>query len=424
MEQPPNRTTNNKPSLVVVHQGFDLPGGVSTSCLNQISILLESYHITLITDQGPKIRDDYPEKLEVIRLRVPQLTWLHRLGHVPRQWAFIQMVKNHVQQSENSHHIAAVIFHSHPAAALLARSLRKLGVRSILVVHGDIFERPVGTYGRQLTTWYRWATPRAYRRVDAIFSLSPAMQDLVQRWAQGITQTYLVPNSIDPTEIGILQAPAPYRFRPHTSQAKLPDQIDLHHSPLLRDPAEPAQANPDLLYVGRIEPLKGVGTLLQALAQLRQQGRPVTLLCVGAIKPVYEQELRAQMKQLEIENAVQFAPPVPRAKLGELYRNCSILVVPSLSEPQATVILEGMAAGCAIVASEAGGNVMMLDHGTSGLLFPATDVAALTKCLGHLIDNSSARKELGAAACQRFKTKFSRDAVAPQLLNAVAATLR
>ena len=273
MEQSPNPTTNKKPTLVVVHQGFDSPGGVSTSCLNQIAILLENYRIALITDQSHKDREDYPKELEIIRLRVPKLTWLHRLGHVPRQWAFIQMVKSHLQQYENSHDIAAVIFHSHPAAALLAKSLRKVGVRSILVVHGDIFERPAGTYGRQLTTWYRWATPRAYRRVDAIFSLSPAMQSLAQRWAEGNTQTYLVPNSIDPGEIGIFQSATACGMKADTTQDKTLDVIECDHTHLVKHHSEPAQAIPDLLFVGRIEPLKGVSNLLEAVAQLHQIGR-------------------------------------------------------------------------------------------------------------------------------------------------------
>jgi glycosyltransferase involved in cell wall biosynthesis len=329
-----------------------------------------------------------------------------------------------LHQSQSLHEVAAVIFHSHPAAALLAKSLRKLGVRSILVVHGDIFERPAGTYGRQLTTWYRWATPRAYRRVDAIFSLSPAMQGLAQRWAKGITQTHLVPNSIDPNEVGITQSVRSCQNTSDVPQSLPHDAIDLQHDILPRNQAGPATSIPDLLYVGRIEAMKGVGNLLRAVAQLHQQGRPSTLLCVGSIKSSYEQELKIKMKQLGIETSVQFSPPVPRSKLGELYQNCSILVVPSLSEPQATVILEGMAAGCAIVASETGGNGMMLDHGVSGLLFPADDVAALTKCLGQLLDNSSAREALGAAASERFVTKFSREALAPRLLEAVAASLR
>ncbi|MFN7900158.1 MAG: glycosyltransferase family 4 protein [Synechococcaceae cyanobacterium] len=423
MEHPHNPPTN-KPSLVVVHQGFDLPGGVSTSCLNQINILLKRYQITLITDRGRETRDDYPEALNVVRLRAPQFVWLHRIGHIPRQWVFIQMVKRHLHHSQGIHEIAAVIFHSHPAAALLANFLRKLGVRSILVVHGDIFERPAGTYGRQLTTWYRWATPRAYRRVDAIFSLSPAMQELAKRWANGITKIYLVPNSIDPSEVGIYQATRSHETTSASPQSFPPHTIELRHNALLCNQIEPITSIPDLLYVGRIEPIKGVDNLLRAVAQLHHQGRPATLLCVGSIKSSYEQELRTQMKQLQIETAVQFSPPVPRSKLGNLYQNCLILVVPSLSEPQATVILEGMAAGCAIVASKTGGNEMMLDHGISGLLFPSDDVAALTRCLGQLLDNSSAREELGAAAMQRFATKFSREAVAPQLLEAVAASLR
>jgi D-inositol-3-phosphate glycosyltransferase len=138
----------------------------------------------------------------------------------------------------------------------------------------------------------------------------------------------------------------------------------------------------------------------------------------------YERELKSLIKELELEEAVRFSPPVPRTSLGELYRSCSVLVVPSLSEPQGLVVLEGMAAGCAIVASDTGGIGMMLDHGKSGLLFPASDVAALSRCLQQLLMDSDARQVLGATANRRFKTKFSREALAPHLLEAIAGTLR
>ncbi len=423
MKHSPHASTS-KPQLAVVIQGFDLTGGVSTSCRNQISILSRAYDITVITDLNIKAEEEPPTTFEIVRLSVPSFKLLRRFGHVPRQLAFIQQAKKYLLQASHERRFDAVIFHSHPAAALMATFLRKRGIRSILVVHGDIFERPEGTYGRQLNSWYRWATPRAYRRVDSIISLSPAMQNHAKRWASDKTLHYIVPNSIDPNEIGIiaslndrqsqLMAPPPSRAGSCDYPHRI-DTIDANHH---------AESNPELLFVGRIEPVKGVANLLQAVAQLHKLRRRVTLLCVGSMNTSYERELKSLIKELELEEAVRFSPPVPRTSLGELYRSCSVLVVPSLSEPQGLVVLEGMAAGCAIVASDTGGIGMMLDHGKSGLLFPASDVAALSRCLQQLLMDSDARQVLGATANRRFKTKFSREALAPHLLEAIAGTLR
>lgn len=415
--------SSSKPQLAIIIQGFDLAGGVSTSCRNQISVLSKVYDITVITDLSLKTEEEPPTTFEIVRLSVPSFKLLRRFGHVPRQLAFIQQAKRYLLQASHERRFNAVIFHSHPAAALMATLLKKRGIRSILVVHGDIFERPEGTYGRQLNSWYRWATPRAYRRVDSIISLSPAMQSHAKRWANDKTLHYIVPNSIDPGEIGII---ASLNDRQPQLTIPPPGRSGACDYPLkieATDTCYHAESNPELLFIGRIEPVKGVANLLQAVAQLHKLGLRVSLLCVGSMNASYERELKSLIKQLDIEEAVRFSPPVPRTSLGKLYRSCSVLVVPSLSEPQGLVVLEGMAAGCAIVAADTGGIGMMLDHGKSGLLFPATDVAALSRCLQQLLMDSDARQVLGATANRRFKTKFSREALAPHLLEAIAGTL-
>lgn len=385
------------PNLAVVLQGFDQGGGVATSCLNQIRILSARYRITLFTEAGwPQLRP-LPEGVVVRRLPVPALRWLHRFAHVPRQWLFIQAVRRGLLGPAPSEGFAAVIFHSHPPAALLAPSLRRRRIGSILVVHGDIFDRPPGTYDRRLTFWYRWATPRAYRRVSGIVSLSSAMVPLVRRWTKGQVPIHLVPNSIDPAELGLAGAPLP---------------------------APAAGGDAELLYVGRIEPLKGIDLLLQATASLLKTGRQLKLRCIGAVSPRYQEELERRLDSLGLRQAVRFVGPLPSDQLGASYRRCLLLVVPSRSEPQATVVLEGMAAGCPIVASDVGGNSMMLEHGSSGLLFPRDDLPALVRCLEQLLDDAALRQRLGEEARRRFQTSFSRQVVAPRLFEAVAPVVQ
>ena len=187
----------------------------------------------------------------------------------------------------------------------------------------DLFERPVGTYGRQLTAWYRWATPRAYRRVDAIVSLSPAMESLAQRWLEGIAKTYLVPNSIDPAEIGIKQAEKAGSTQSIETDSGPPGVVNHQMTNLAKIQQDRSQQIPELLFVGRVEPLKGLGTLLGSVAQLHKLGYPVTLHCVGSVKASYEPELRHLIQDLGIQSAVKFSPPVARIKLGKLYQSCA-----------------------------------------------------------------------------------------------------
>ena len=384
------------------------------SCLQQARILSRDYSITLLTDTssgGPAAGSTITaDGLRVRRLTLPALRWLHRLAHVPRQWLFLLAVswqllgpgqRGRGQRGRGplepcARRPAAVIMHSHPAAAMLAVPLRRLlAARSILVVHGDIFERPADTYDRRLTAWYRWATPRAYRQVDGVLSLSPAMSDLVRRWRGNRGGVHLVPNAINPAEIGLSEA----------AQPPLPEPTDL-------------------LFVGRIEPVKGIDVLLRAVALLRQAHPNLTLRCLGSIAPTYRAALQQLIEELAVADALHWQGAVPREQLGRHYRSCQVLVVPSRSEPQATVILEGMAASCAIVASDVGGNPMMIESGRSGLLVPPADPRALASSIDRLLRDPELRRQLGTAAEERCRGQFSLNAVAPKLRKAVAEILQ
>lgn len=407
------------PVLAVVLQGFDEGGGVATSCLNQIHILLGEYRVILITDRGSSVPRALPADVQVRRLPVHPLRWLRRFAHVPRQCLFLLAVRR-VLLGPGFRDVEAVIFHSHPAAALLTPPFRRRGIKSLMVVHGDIFDRPVGTYDARLTAWYRWATPRAYRRVDAILSLSPAMVELARRWTDDRIPIHLVPNSIDPAAIGLDLGPTANAAATSAVNGSGPGPTVSKGVPDALPTREPQD---ELLFVGRIEPLKGIDVLLHALALLLASGRQLQLRCIGSVNPVYRPLFEQRLNALGLRESVQLSGPQPRNRLGGFYRRCQLLVVPSRSEPQATVILEGMAAGCAIVASDVGGNRMMLESEHSGLLFPRDDVQSLASCLERLLDDPALRQRLGGQARRRFYRDFCRQAVAPRLLEAVAATL-
>jgi len=410
-----------QPSLAVVLQGFDQGGGVATSCLNQITILSQVYRIILFTDGGSLQPRQVPEGVVVQRLPVPELRWLHRLAHVPRQWVFVLAVRRALLGAGARESYAGVLFHSHPAAALLATPLRRRRIRSLLVVHGDIFDRPPGTYDWRLTAWYRWATPRAYRRVDAIISLSPAMVGLARRWQADGVASHLVPNCIDPAAIG-LDAGALSGDGLLAGAEGGGCDTNVRRGTVESGAVERDQGE-ELLFVGRIEPVKGIDVLLDAVAVLHGSGRQLRLRCIGSVSPRYIAQLEQRIEELGLRSVVRLGGPQSRSRLGECYRRCLLLVVPSRSEPQATVILEGMAAGCAIVASDVGGNRMMLETERSGLLFPRDDLPALVRCLERLLDDPVFRQRLGAEARSRFHREFSRQALGPRLLEAVAASL-
>lgn len=158
-------------------------------------------------------------------------------------------------------------------------------------------------------------------------------------------------------------------------------------------------AGPLLLYVGRIAPIKGLDTLLEALRRLRQAGRPVRLLVVGgeADEPHdgHEAELRALAGRLGLDGAVTFVGAQPQERLRCWYAAADVTVLPSYYESFGMVALEAMACGRPVIASRVGGLPTTIRDGLTGLLVRDGDAAALAARIAQVLDEPALRRALG-----------------------------
>ena len=100
-------------------------------------------------------------------------------------------------------------------------------------------------------------------------------------------------------------------------------------------------------------------------------------------------------------------PPLARKELGQHYLSASVVAVPSRSETQSTVLMESMAAGIPVVASDTGGNSMMVIENTTGLLFPSGHAEALYLALKRLLTDESLLQAMGNAARRRHAELYS-----------------
>ena len=140
----------------------------------------------------------------------------------------------------------------------------------------------------------------------------------------------------------------------------------------------------ELVFLGRLVSDKGVNLLLQALANLKEQKLTPKLTIIG--KGVEENNLRQQMKDLNIDNQVDFVGVKIGRELTELLNAHQIMLVPSRwNEPFGIVALEGIACGCVVVGSAGGGLKDAI--GECGVTFPNGDVLALTQALAKLLTN-------------------------------------
>jgi glycosyltransferase involved in cell wall biosynthesis len=156
--------------------------------------------------------------------------------------------------------------------------------------------------------------------------------------------------------------------------------------------------------VGRLAPWKGQRIFLEAFAAAFR-GEPVRGRIVGTSffgEEEYERALRERARDLGIARQVDFRGF--RAEVWSELSELAVLVHSSVTpEPWGQVVLEGMAAGLAVVAADAGGPAELITNGVDGLLVQPGDVGALTRALVRLREDPILRSNLGKAAWLRSR---------------------
>jgi glycosyltransferase involved in cell wall biosynthesis len=154
--------------------------------------------------------------------------------------------------------------------------------------------------------------------------------------------------------------------------------------------------------VARLVQRKGIDVLLRALARVLRTC-PVHLLVIGD-GPLAE-ELRALARDLRIANFVSWLGF--QRDPATWLRAMDVFALPSRLEGSPNAVLEGMAAGLPIVATNIGGVIDLLEEGRNGLLVPPDDPDALAAALGRLLRNAPLRAELGYRARNQAVEVFS-----------------
>lgn len=298
--------------------------------------------------------------------------------------------------------------HSFKSLQLPAR-LRAIGKAldedATTVVHAhDIYSNVVGAllasrsapwrlivsqrWGRPDSLIWRLATRFAFFRANAVVANSPGTASI----AVGLTigdrnKVVTVENFIEPECFGPVDGSILLRSLAPTLAPTLPG-----------DPVV-------LGYVGRLAALKRVEWMISAVSQLRLAGHEVVLIVVGdgPEKP----SLVQQVESLGLKSAVFFAGERERLPLPHSIFDISLLA--STTEGTPNTLVEAMACGSAVVATDVGGVASIVEHGRTGLLCEPTSLAPFVKAVESLVVDASRRKGIGARARQVALTRWSEE---------------
>ena len=153
-------------------------------------------------------------------------------------------------------------------------------------------------------------------------------------------------------------------------------------------------------YVGRVEFSKGVGYLLEAWKRLGLAGAELVL--VGELRP----QIQSLLKSYE-NCGVRLAGILPPGEVARCYRELGLFVMPSLNEGLAQVLLEAMASGLPVVATDRTGASDCIENGKGGLIVPARDVDALADAILWCYEHREQSRAMGRAARARIESEYT-----------------
>jgi D-inositol-3-phosphate glycosyltransferase len=160
---------------------------------------------------------------------------------------------------------------------------------------------------------------------------------------------------------------------------------------------------PVLLFVGRIQPLKGVDVAVRALAALNR--RDASLYVVGGASGLEGDtevvRVNALISELGLTQQVHFVEPQAHHMLSTYYRAADAVWVPSRSESFGLVALEAAACGTPVIANAVGGLLSLVDHGLTGYLVADRDPNMFAQYTAELLNNPALASAMSIAAAER-----------------------
>lgn len=342
-------------------------GGVGNSALSFTRALSKKHHLTTLT---PKYKSNYSSNSNTKYLKP-----LLKLGNA----ALLPQIFKYLRNAE------VIIFHYPFFGTDLILFLYKLirGRKQKLIIHYHMDVFKLTFLARLLKLPSRLIAPSLFRQADLItcFSLDYIRESQIKK----------------------------YYFKKSGKFREIPYGLDtkkFHPAP-----KKESQKTTNLLFVGGLDKahyFKGLDYLLEALSKISAS---VILNIVG--EGEQKKHFQKKAKSLGLENKINFLGAVNNSQLPEIYRKNDFLALPSIDKSEALgiVLLEALASGLPVIASNLPGVRTVFREGKEGLIVPPQNVEKLKEKIEYLSQKPEVRLEMGRKGRALIKKHHSREAL-------------
>ena len=295
-----------------------------------------------------------------------------RLPNVPRP--SVLFLKERLLWPAMAVRLGIDVFH-----ATSYRGIFAPGMRTVLSVHDFAYHRCADAFTPRSLRYYRRLREDAHRAAFVTTLSESSRQDAIRLLE-------LPPERVKTVYAGVDLA----RFA-----AEVPPQA------VERARSHHGIRSPSLLFLGNLNPKKNIGTLIEALGRLHWDGQASCQLILAGKPTAHRDALEAAIRRHGLQAQVRFVGFVPDEDLPLLYRAVDALVFPSLFEGFGLPVLEAMACGTPVVAS----NTSSLPEvaGDAALLVDPLDAGAMAAAIRRLLEDAALRRELIARGLQRAR---------------------
>jgi glycosyltransferase involved in cell wall biosynthesis len=180
--------------------------------------------------------------------------------------------------------------------------------------------------------------------------------------------------------------------------------------PFLANECMPPKTKVNFLFMGRLGKRKGVYDIIESARQIRAENIKISLYGDGEIENV-----KTMIAANGVEDKVQVCGWINGSRKDQAFRNANVLILPSYSEGFPISVLEAMAYGIPVVATDVGGIAECIEDGVNGYLIKPGDCETLAKCIERLAASSVLRARMGKSGHEKASRMFALSVIVNQL---------